>query len=95
MTLHHLLELHMAGGQRIDPAVIIMKANPLFQWINAWEAPLTVRFVAMVTAALCIVIPVSLLSFHLIEQPFVNLSKKLVRRCTNASTPNSQISMLR
>lgn len=74
---------------------IIMKANPLFQWIIAWETPLTVRFVAMVTAALCIVIPVSLLSFHLIEQPFVNLSKKLVRRCTNAGMPNNRNPMLR
>lgn len=59
---------------------VIMKANPLFQWINGWELPLTVRFVAMVAAALCLVIPISLVGFHLIEQPFVNLSKKLVQR---------------
>ncbi|OYQ36911.1 hypothetical protein CHU95_02685 [Niveispirillum lacus] len=61
---------------------IIIMANPLFQWMNGWEAPPTVRFTAMLATALCLVLPLSLLSFNLVEQPSIHLSKKLIKHYT-------------
>lgn len=57
---------------------IIKGANPLFQWINEWETPATLRFVVSGILALLLVTPASLLSYHLIERPGITFARHIV-----------------
>lgn len=54
--------------------------SPLYQWIYAQTASLTLAFLASLATTLLVVLPISYLTYSLIEQPGIRLGKKVAAR---------------
>jgi peptidoglycan/LPS O-acetylase OafA/YrhL len=60
----------------VHPTVVFM-LSPLYQWVYQRSPSVTVAFLASLTLTLAIVLPISSLTYRLIEAPGVLLGKRV------------------
>ncbi len=63
---------------------LILMANPLIQRVYRLQWPVTLRLLLATAVALAIILPVSWVSYQVVERPFILLGRALVSRYVRA-----------
>lgn len=67
--------------------ILLHALSPLYQEICAWPAPLSFKWLASLGLTLGFLVPLSYISFQLVEQPGIRLGSRLVKRLGRPTHP--------